>query len=154
MKELEPYEETFTRSFDNLLRICCAVIAGMLICLLLSACRTQYIPVEEVHTVHTTRTDSVVHHDSIFLHDSIMVRQAGDTVYYTRWRTQYRDRWRDRLITDTLIRKDTIQVPFPVERKLTAWEKNSLRLQGATATVITVVILALARWLRRRYKRT
>lgn len=43
--------------------------------------------------VRETRTT-----DSVHIHDSVYIREGGDTVYMTRWRTM----WRDRLIHDTV----------------------------------------------------
>ena len=69
---------------------------------------TRYITVETVKrdTVwenHTVR-------DSIFVeqHDSIVLHTKGDTVTVHRW--HYRDRWRDRLKTDTVYisKRDTV----------------------------------------------
>ncbi len=56
------------------------------------------------------RTETVVREtrttDSVFIHDSVYIREGGDTVYMTRWRTC----WRDRIIHDTVYdhRTDTI----------------------------------------------
>ena len=36
--------------------------------------------------------------DSVHIHDSIYVREGGDTVWMTRWRTC----WRDRVVHDTV----------------------------------------------------
>lgn len=36
--------------------------------------------------------------DSVHIHDSVYIREGGDTVYMTRWRTM----WRDRIVHDTV----------------------------------------------------
>ena len=53
-------------------------------------------------------------HDTIYLRDSVYVREVlkGDTVYLTR--TQYRDRWRTRLMHDTI--RDTQIVEKVIEK--------------------------------------
>ena len=53
-------------------------------------------------------------HDTIYLRDSVYVREVmkGDTVYLTR--TQYRDRWRTRLVHDTI--RDTQMVEKVIEK--------------------------------------
>lgn len=47
-------------------------------------------------------------HDSIYLRDSVFVEKKGDTIYFNKWRTQYRER----LIHDTLIvtKADTLRI--------------------------------------------
>ena len=56
--------------------------------------------------------------DTVVLRDSIFVRevQRGDTVYLTR--TEYRDRWRTRMVHDTIVRTDSIVqvIEHPPER--------------------------------------
>ena len=53
--------------------------------------------------------------DTIYLHDSVFVseRQRGDTVYLTR--TEWRDRWRTRVVRDTVVdvrvEKEVVQLP-------------------------------------------
>ena len=56
--------------------------------------------------------------DTIYRHDSVFVREVmkGDTVYLTR--TEYRDRWRVRLVHDTIHDTQYIErvVEHPPER--------------------------------------
>lgn len=92
--------------------------------LLLVGCRSiQYVPVETVRTEYKTNTvhDSVIIENTV--HDSVMVIYRDDTVHIERWHVQWRDRWRERIITDTLVRQDSIQVPYPVEKRLTKWQQ-------------------------------
>ena len=87
-------------------RLTVALIATIALCL--TNCRssrtTSAVERREGHTetvVRETRTT-----DSVFIHDSVYIREGGDTVYMTRWRTC----WRDRIIHDTVYdhRTDTI----------------------------------------------
>ena len=124
---------------------------GILVCLLitlLAGCKSiKYVPVETVRTDTTYITkqqrDSIMLHDSIYIHEY----QKGDTIYRDRdrWHTIYQDRWRDRTHTDTLIQKDTIQVPYPVEKPLTTWQRFCLDYGKITtgATVALILLLAL-----------
>ena len=56
--------------------------------------------------------------DTIYLHDSVYVREVmrGDTVYLTR--TEWRDRWRTRLVHDTVRHTEYVDrvVEKPPER--------------------------------------
>lgn len=107
---------------EYLARMCAIIIFGVIIAVLLGMCsctRTIYVPVTSV------QHDSIYLHthsrDSIFVHDSVTIREKGDTIWLTRWRTEYRDR----ILRDTayIERRDSVAVPYPVERKLSARER-------------------------------
>lgn len=129
-------------------------ILSLAVVFLCGCVSTRYVPVETVKTEYKTNTV----HDSIYIeserHDSVYVTQAGDTVYVTRWHTEYRDRWRDRIMTDTVIKTDSVQVPYPVERQLNKWEKFCLDYGKVTAGGTVVCIIILLCWLAKivRYK--
>ena len=122
---------------------CCCLLLVVLLC----GCRTQYVPVE------TVRTERVEVHDSIYvetlLHDSVTIRSNGDTVVIEHWRDRWRDRWRDS------IRVDSVQVPVPVERKLSKWESFCVDygkiMVGATSVSVIGIVLVL--WFLRRHPR-
>jgi hypothetical protein len=108
-----------------------------LICL--TGCKTQYVPVKEIHTEYVTRTDSFIRTDSLYLHDSILVREKGDTVTIEKWHTRYRDRIVESIKTDTFIQRDTIPVPYPVEKRLSWWQQRKQDFGE-----IMLVLLAIA----------
>ena len=74
-------------------------------------------------------------------------------------RTEYRDRdgWHKSLeyVHDTCYveRTDSIQVPYPVERKLTRWQQAKMDLGGIALGVLAVVLCAAVVWLIRKFKR-
>lgn len=127
---------------------------GLLVCwliTLLAGCRTvRYVPVE------TVRTDSVyvdrVMRDSVLVRDSVWVNRwrAGDTVYQDKvvYKWRYRDRWQ--YDTVAVVRRDSVKVPYPVEREPGWWEQARLKLFWPLVAV--VVVLAVAVWwmIRRR----
>ena len=132
---------------------------GILVCLLitlLAGCKSiKYVPVETIKTEYVTKTDTLIHKDSIFAHDSIYIHewQKGDTIYRDRdrWHTIYQDRWRDRTHTDTLIQKDTIQVPYPVEKPLTTWQRFCLDYGKITTGATAALLLLLIAWAIKRF---
>ena len=148
------YDELYERSLTRLMWTGAAVLVGILVCLLISSCKTQYVPVETIKTEYITNTV----HDSVYFetvkNDSIVIREKGDTIFVDRWHTLYQDRWRERLVTDTLIKIDSIQVPYPVEKKkLGFWEKARYTSLGMVCTAVLAGIVGVALWLRRRYRR-
>ena len=91
---------------------------------LLTGCKTKYIPVPEYHEIVVHHADTLLRVDSVQLRDSVIIRLQGDTIVQEVWR------WRDRVKHDTRIvyrdsvRVDSVRVPYPVERKQTAWERT------------------------------
>lgn len=117
--------------------------------LVLAGCRTvQYVPVETVRTDSTATAKTET--ERVFVRDSVTVVVNGDTVYRDRTRTVYRDRWR----TDTVrvVNRDSIRVPYPVERGLSRWEQVKMDLGGMAIGVALCAVIALiiAIWIRKR----
>lgn len=107
------------------------------ICLLLQACKSvQYVPVETVKTEYIDRVKQV--HDTMHTIEKETTYINGDTVLITK----YVDRVKVLHQTDTCIieKTDTVQVPYPVERKLSKWEqvKDSL---GSIAMMLTITAI-------------
>lgn len=111
------------------------------ICLLLQACKSvQYVPVETVKTEYIDRVKQV--HDTMHTIEKETTYINGDTVLITK----YIDRIKVLHQTDTCIieRTDTVQVPYPVERKLSKWEQVKNSLGGIAMMLnITAIIGAL-----------
>lgn len=110
--------------------------------LLMSAvcsCRTvRYVPVE------TVRTDSLyfntVSTDSVYVKDSVLVVK-GDTVTEYRWRYVYK--YKDRTDTVYVNRTDSVQVPYPVEKRLTKWQRFKMDVGGYAVVTIIVMVFAI-----------
>jgi len=125
-----------------------------IIILLMSAicfvsCRTQYIPVETVRTEYKTRDSIRV--DSVYQQDSVYVLVKGDTIYQYRYKYLYKYQYLNR--TDTVIKVDSVQVPYPVERKLTRWQSIKMELGGWAFGIIIVFALIIAGWLVYRLRK-
>ena len=120
---------------------------GIMACILISmltGCKSvQYVPLE------TVRTDSLYvdryQHDSIYLRDSVFVNRwtAGDTVYQDKvvWKYVYRDKVK--YDTVSVLRSDSVRVPYPVERRLTKWEQVRLNVGGWAIAVVVITILVI-----------
>ena len=90
-------------------------------------------------------------HDTIYLHDSVYIREVlkGDTVYLTR--TQYRDRWRTRLVHDTIRDTQIVEkvIEHPPERYVPKFYKWCTGLLLGLL-LVTGIVLALKWWCTRR----
>ena len=113
------------------------------------SCRTQYIPVETVRTEYKTRDSIRV--DSIYYQDSIYVLIKGDTVYQYKYKYLYKYQFLNR--TDTVIKVDSVQVPYPVEKQLTRWQAMKMELGGWVFGIIIVFALIIAGWLVYRWRK-
>lgn len=123
---------------------------GIMACILISiltGCKSvQFVPVE------TVKTDSVYidrfQRDSIYQRDSVFVNRwtAGDTVYQDKvvWKYVYRDKVK--YDTVSVLRSDTVRVPYPVERRLTKWEQVRLNVGGWVVALVVITILVVVGW--------
>ena len=114
-------------------------------------CRTEYVPIESV------RYDSVMieklMRDSVFVRDSVYLQEKGDTVF----------KYKDRFVYVYKIRVDTFfaekirekEVPVPVERKLTWWERVKLEYAEWVIAVLVAIALvyAIRQWLARKIRK-
>lgn len=129
--------------------------------LLLTGCKTVYVPVETVLTDTIYISKKVT--DSVWVerltHDSIYIHEKGDTVMVEKWHTEYRDRWRDRLLTDTVYQHkcDTIREVFTneVEKPLTWWQQTRMDIGGWAVLALSILLGILLRsgWLKIRRRR-
>lgn len=114
----------------------------------LSSCRSvRYVPAETVKTEYRTR-DSV-RLDSVYERDSIFLFVKGDTVYKEKYRYKYR--YLTINMTDTVMITDSVRVPFPVEKRLTRWQRVKIELGGWAVGVIAILSIVLI--IRLLYKR-
>lgn len=120
------------------------LIIPYIILSLLAGCKSvQYVPVE------TVRSDSIYvdryKRDSIYQRDSVFVNRwtAGDTIYQDKvvWKYVYRDKVK--YDTVAILRSDTINVPYPVECKLSKWEQLKLNVGGWAISIIIIIIVLI-----------
>lgn len=146
-----------------------------------------YVPVQSIRTdtIYMSRKDSV-HikdslitrqviniRDSIAIHDSVVIVKDEQGNIKEKLIIRYRDRWhatQDNLTLQRLLahykasndilratRKERIEVPVPVERKLSRWEKLKMDVGGwaigAMSTVLLGVIGYIVVWLLKKYRK-
>lgn len=146
-----------------------------------------YVPVQSIRTdtIYMSRKDSV-HikdslitrqviniRDSVAIHDSVVIVKDEQGNVKERLIVRYRDHWhatQDNLTLQRLLahykasndilratRKERIEVPVPVERKLSRWEKLKMDVGGwaigAMSTVLLGVIGYIVVWLLKKYRK-
>lgn len=117
------------------------LLIAMVLLVMLTGCKTKYVSVPEYHTQYVVRTDSVEKWDSIYLHDSTYIYKVGDTVSVYVYRDKYKYKYLDRIHIDTLMKTDSIRVPYPVEKRLTKWERVKMETGGISLVIICVIII-------------
>ena len=104
--------------------------------MLTASCRSQQTLTEALSDIKTERRQEYGK-DSIVIRDSIVYRVARDTVYRERWRTEYKDRYVERV--DTLVQERERLVETVVEKRvIPKWCWWSL------ATTAAIVLISLA----------
>lgn len=110
----------------------------------LTGCRTvRYVQVPEYHTLYKTRVDTVQRWDSVYFRDSVYIAAKGDTVCLTKthWRERFRNVYHTK--TDTVMQRDSIRAPYPVEKPLTKWEQWKMDAGGWAMGVVVVFVILL-----------
>lgn len=130
------------------------LVLWIAISLSLGGCKTKYVTVPEYHTEYITKIDSTIKWDSIWVHDSVSLFIKGDTItkYQLKDKIVYKYLWKYQ--TDTLLQRDSIRVPYPVEKKLSKWEKVKMDMGGIALFVgclaIIYFLFKVIRWLHAR----
>ena len=138
---------------ETLLIIVLSLLIGAIITALCSCTRKVYVPTETVRTEYKDRVVENLRVDTVAMRDSVAVYVNGDTVRITK----YRDRWRTRIIerhdTVNVAKVDSVAVPvevpkpYPVERKLTRWERTKMDAGGIAIGILGVAALGGSAWL-------
>lgn len=116
------------------------IITLIFLATILYGCKSiQYVPVETIK-VDTTYI-SQIKIDSIYHRDSIYVEHKGDTVYLSKYKYLYKYIEKH----DTLWREktDTIQVAYPVEARLTKWQKIKINMGEYLIAAIVLIVIWL-----------
>ena len=138
---------------ETLLIFALSLLIGAVITALCSCTRKVYVPTETVRTEYKDRVVENLRVDTAVMRDSVAVYVNGDTVRITK----YRDRWRTRIIerhdTVNVAKVDSVAVPvevpkpYPVERKLTKWERTKMDAGGIAIGILGVAALGGLAWL-------
>ena len=157
LRDRDGYCDEPDGGFDWWQLILIVMIALMMLGLFAGCKSTKYVTVPEYHTEYIVRSDTVAKVDSVTVRDSVFVYHNGDTIVINK--VMYRDRVRNvyKTRTDTLLRRDSVNVPYPVEKQLTKAERRYLAIGKyvckALAWVLVLAVLLLLAWLGRRYRR-
>ena len=143
-------------------------MAGII--LLLAGCDTvKYVPVPEVHTEYITLHDTVRQSDTLLREQTTIIREA-DSAFLARlgMRLPSHDRIfviekeskekaassGEKIKNKEVVKTDSIRVPYPVEKKLTRWQRFCCDygkiMLGATGILLLSVIIIVVFWMRQK----
>ena len=112
----------------------------------LLSCSTYHKPMETVVRDSLYIAQRMI--DRVLIRDSVFERQVHDTIY------RYRERETVRYLSlrDTLYieRRDSVSVPYPVERELTKWESARMRMGDILLVSVNIVLIYVVIWMIRR----
>ena len=169
-KEYRGYYERklFERYKNGGFKICVYSMIGIIACILISlltGCKTQYVPVTEVHTEYKHTVDSVRQIDSVFHEKETVVMQldsAAMAQYGIKlataeraWLVQSKELEKEiaRLTaqkTDTFIKIDSIPKIVVKEKELSKWQRLKMDAGGAAMIIAAALILLLLIKLKRK----
>ena len=114
--------------------MCCALIG------LMFSCKSAMPVVQHIDTTSYVQRSAT--HDTIYLRDSVYVREVlkGDTVF--RDRIAYRDRWRTRLVHDTIHDTQIVEkvIEKPPERYVPKFYKWCTGLFWALVAAVALCV--------------
>lgn len=135
----------------------CVIIA---LCMTFCSCKTKYVTVPEYRTQYISRTDTVHTTDTVRNEKQTVIREMtkGDSAMLAQYGIRLRESERMLLwfqnelqqekahllevIHDTIVKTDSVAVPYPVERELTWLQKLKQDTAGAIITLFFALALA------------
>ena len=135
------------------------MLSILLVTLCLTGCKTvKFVPVPEYHTLYKTRVDTVQRWDSVRDIQWMTVKEV-DSTQLAALGIQIKGLKnallleRNKLLqkisnekthkVDTIMQRDSIPVPYPVEKQLTKWERWKIDLGGWAMGVLAVLVILL-----------
>lgn len=141
------------------MKIIIHILAVLLPCIAFSCKSIEYVPTESKTTVRDSVNvrDSIVTKEVINKKDSVVVRDSVVTVVddngnvlrteLYRLKEIYKDSQKEyydlQAKYNALLsqKTDSVQIPYPVERKLTKWESLKMSVGGYSIGIIIIIIL-------------
>lgn len=135
------------------------IVFTLLLMLSICGCRSiRYVPVETVKTEYISHTDTVLRTDSIIKEKNTIIREA-DSSLIALLGIQLKNNEKAILVlqkelqkqinkqaeykTDTIIKVDSIQVPYPVEKQLTKWQQMKMNVGGLAIVLCIIGIVSV-----------
>lgn len=134
------------------------VLTALLLCM---GCAPRVVTVPEYHYERHNTTDTVMLHDSILRERNTIIREADSAmlselgirlqqgeraILVLRKELEWALSQQKKITHDTIIKTDSIRVPYPVEKKLTKWQQ--LKIGAGEIILLVSCVIAVFLWLR------
>lgn len=136
-------------------------LAVAVVVLLCASCRSvKYVPVETVRTEYVHHTDTVRQTDSVYHEKETIIREA-DSAMVSDLGLKLKENERAILVlkrelareknqkeehkTDTIIKVDSVSVPYPVEKELSRWQQTKQDWGGWAMLALGVLAAVMIR---------
>ena len=119
------------------------IISFLTAFLLLSCSTTQKVGETRTERVYVNHTDTLQNYDSIYIHDSVFSFVKGDTVYLNKIHVNYKYKYLNRYVYRDSVRTDSVRVPQYIEKNLSKWQTNCLKLGKISLVIIIGLIICL-----------
>ena len=136
-----------------------ALVVCVMVMLTLTGCATQYVPVPEYHYENHYSTDTVRYIDSVLKERNTIIREVGDmdsallaelgikiknderAILVLRKELERVLSQQSEKVHDTVIKVDSVRVPYPVERRATKLEQFKQNIAGALIAFLVIVMV-------------
>ena len=128
------------------------VIGILLVSFLLSGCKTKYVSMVKVICREVVQHDTLHTSHSVCIRDSIVLTQNGATCFLDRWheKTIFTNVYKVRV--DSFLKRDSIQVPYPVEKQLSKWDQFQLKYAVWSFGALCMLLIVLGYKLYKKIK--
>lgn len=151
--------------YDLLMMVIIAAILAFA-AYIFTACSPKYIPVPEYHYEHHHTSDTIIEKDSILSEQKTVIREADSTmlaelgirlkegeraILILRKELERVMNQKKNVVHDTVVQRDSIRVPYPIEKQLSRWESLKLEAGGYLFVLLAIVaVWLIVVWLRKR----
>lgn len=141
--------------WDVIMYILAAAIIALFL-YLVCGCSPRYITVPEYHYENIHTVDTFLQRDSILKENNTVIREADSTmladlgirlkageraILVLRKELEKIQNQQKEVVRDTVVKVDSINVPYPVEKQLTRWQ--SLKMEAGGYLFVLLIVLAI-----------
>ena len=131
----------------------------VLLVISLGSCSPKVVTVPEYHKEYVNRTDTFLRVDSVVHNTNTIIREAnkGDSAMLADYGIKLKNNERVLLLlrseleramnhqlevrSDTVIKTDSVSVPYPVEKQLTWWQQTKVDFAEIIFGILVVIIV-------------
>ena len=129
---------------------------SLLLAYFITSCAPRYITVPEYHYESHHTADTIIQKDSVTKENNTIIREADSTllaelgirlrdgeraILVLRREVERLMNQQREVVHDTVVKTDSINVPYPVEKQLTRWESLKMEAGGYFLALLIVVII-------------